>query len=203
MRDSPERSPAPRSAGSVSTSLIQGLKACDEAAWQRLLDLYAPLLFSWCRQSELQAQDAADVVQEVFRAVSQAIAGFRRSRPTDTFRGWLRTICRNKIRDHFRARAGQPVATGGSEAQLRFLEVAADESVASVECDPYAGLLHRGLSIIRDEFEERTWRAFWASTVEERDSREVARQVGMTPGAVRQAKYKVLRRLRQELGDAE
>jgi DNA-directed RNA polymerase specialized sigma24 family protein len=39
--------------------------------------------------------------------------------------------------------------------------------------------------------------------VEHHSSPEVAQQLGMTIGAVRQAKYKVLRRLRQELGDAE
>ncbi len=48
-----------------------------------------------------------------------------------------------------------------------------------------------------------TWRAFWLCAVEHQSSGEVARQLGMTPGAVRQAKYKVLRHLREELGDAE
>ena len=54
---------------SASTSLIQGLKVHDEEAWQRLLDLYVPLVFSWCRRAGLQSQDAADVVQEVFQGV--------------------------------------------------------------------------------------------------------------------------------------
>ncbi len=89
----------------VSTGLIRRLKMHDDEAWQRLLDLYVPLVFSWCRRAGLQSEDAADVVQEVFRAVAHAIAGFKYTRTTDTFRGWLRTITKNKINDHFRGHA--------------------------------------------------------------------------------------------------
>ena len=195
----PERS----ATGSVPTSLIQRLKAHDEAAWQRLLDLYVPLLFSWCRRSGIQATDAADVVQEVLQAVNRGIAGFRRSGPNDTFRGWLRIIARNKIHDHFRSRADRPVAVGGSEALARFMDLAACESPGSTDSQPFVGLVHHALGLIRNEFEDRTWQAFWQTAVVQRPCIEVARQLGVTPGAVRQAKYKVLRRLRQELGDAE
>ena len=93
-----------RDSRSASTSLLQKLKTHDEAAWQRVLDLYVPLVFSWCRRSGIPSQDSADVVQEVFRAVLRGIAEFRYSQPADTFRGWLRIITRNKIRDHFRKR---------------------------------------------------------------------------------------------------
>lgn len=186
-----------------STSLIQRLKTHDAEAWQRLLDLYVPLVFSWCRHSGLQAQDAADVVQEVFRAVLRGIAEFQYRRPTDTFRGWLRTITKNKIRDHFRDQAGIPVAMGGSEAHLRFMEVAAMEPGDSPESGPVSSLIRRALELIRAEFEDRTWQAFWLMAVGQQSSTEVAQKMKMTPGAVRQAKYKVLRRLRQELGDSE
>jgi RNA polymerase sigma-70 factor (ECF subfamily) len=187
---------------SASTGLIQGLKAHDEEAWQRLLDLYVPLVFSWCRRSGLQAQDAADVVQDVFQGVLRGIAQFRYSRSTDTFRGWLRTIAHNKIRDHFRAEKGRPSAAGGSSAHQRFMEVAADMPESTAEQCPLSALLHRGLERIRAEFEDHTWQAFWLTTVGSLASTEVAQRLDMSPGAVRQAKYKVLRRLRLELGDA-
>ncbi|MHC4179643.1 MAG: RNA polymerase sigma factor [Planctomycetota bacterium] len=182
--------------------LIQRVKVNDQEAWQRLLDLYAPLIYSWCRRSGMQAEDAADVLQEVFRAVSRGISDFRHDRPGDTFRGWLRTIARNKIRDHFRRRAVRPIAAGGSDAAERFAQIADDESQASTESGPLGGMFHRALELIRAEFEDRTWQAFWMATVDQRPSADVARQLDMSPGAVRQAKYKVLRRLRQELGDA-
>ena len=191
------------SSRSSSTSLIQGLKNQDEEAWQRLLDLYVPLVFSWCRRAGLQPEDCADVMQEVFRSVLCGIAGFRYVSPADTFRGWLRTITRNKIRDHFRHRAAEPIGTGGSSAQQRFLDIAAIESATSPAADPVAGLIHRGANQIRAEFDERTWQAFWLTAVEKHSGTEAAELLGMSPGAVRQAKYKVLRRLRQALGDVE
>ena len=186
---------------STSISLVQRVKARDEEAWQRLLDLYVPLVYSWCRRSGMQTQDSADVVQDVFRAVSQGIAGFRHDRPGDTFRGWLRTIARNKIRNHFNRQGDRPVALGGTDAHQRFMSVAAEDSQSSTGPDPLGKLFRRGVELIRGEFEDRTWQAFWLATVEERTSAEIAKCLNMTPGAVRQAKYKVLRRLRQELGD--
>jgi len=188
---------------SISASLIERLRGRDDDAWQRLVDLYAPLVFSWCHRAGIPPQDSADVVQEVFQAVMRGIPGFRYSQPGDTFRGWLRTITDNKLRDHFRSRAGKPAARGGTDAQVRFLEIAAEESAVSQASEPFAGVVQQALRLIRDEFEQRTWQAFWLGTVEQRGAAEVAEQLGMSLGAVRQAKYKVLRRLRQELGEAE
>jgi DNA-directed RNA polymerase specialized sigma24 family protein len=60
--------------------------------------------------------DAADIVQEVFQAVLTHLADFRRSRPEDRFRGWLRTIVRNKVHDHFRRLGREPGGVGGTDA---------------------------------------------------------------------------------------
>ena len=188
---------------STSTSLLERVKGQEPEAWKRLLDLYSPLVYSWCRRSGMGAEDAADVLQEVFRAVSAAVSDFRHDRPGDTFRGWLRTIARNKIRDHFRRQAHQPEAAGGTRAQERFEEVAAEEPESSVASSPLSGVFCRALDLIRVEFEDRTWQAFWLISIGERSPVEVAQQLDMTPGAVRQAKYKVLRRLREQLGDTE
>ena len=59
------------------------------------------------------------------------------------------------------------------------------------------------VDLFRAEFDERTWQAFWLTAVEKHPGSEAAELLGMSPGAVRQAKYKVLRRLRQALGDVE
>ena len=80
---------------------------------------YSPLVFSWCRRSGLNSADSSDVMQEVFAAVVASITRFRRERSSDTFRGWLRVIARNKIHLHFRNEANQPHATGGTDAQIR------------------------------------------------------------------------------------
>ena len=80
----------------TSISLLQRLKARDESGWQRLLTLYGPAVYGWCRKAGLSEQDAADVGQEVFAAVSRNIADFRRERPGDSFRGWVCIISATK-----------------------------------------------------------------------------------------------------------
>src|SRR5206468_2455975 len=98
MSAAPGTAPDPddRPALSTSRSLLAHAGANDPAAWDRLIALYAPLVWSWCRKMRLQHQDAADVFQEVFKAVATHLAQFHKSKPGDTFRGWLRTITRNK-----------------------------------------------------------------------------------------------------------
>jgi RNA polymerase sigma-70 factor (ECF subfamily) len=150
----------------------------------------------------ISAEDAADILQEVFGAVVGGIAGFRHAGPQDTFRGWLRTIARNKIRDHFRDKAGRAEAIGGTDAQQRFMEVSAETPETAAAARPLDELFRQALLLIQGEFEHRTWEAFWQVVAEDRSPDDVAQRLGMTPGAVRQAKYKVLRRLRQELGDS-
>jgi RNA polymerase sigma-70 factor (ECF subfamily) len=166
--------------------------------------LYGPLVYGWARQCGLQEQDAADVVQEVFQSVARAIDRFDDKHPGSTFRGWLWTITRNAVRQHARVRARQAVAVGGTDAQQRMqtLPQATDDDR---EPDPPAArsaLVHRALRLIRDEFEPATWQAFWRMTIDGRAAGDVAEELRLTPGAVRQAKYRVLHRLRELLEGA-
>jgi RNA polymerase sigma-70 factor, ECF subfamily len=194
----------PQPSSATSRSLLERVRANDTAAWDRLVALYGPLVFHWCRRWDLQDQDAADIFQEVFQAVAAHVGAFRKERPGDTFRGWLRTITRNKVRDHFRRLGREPGGAGGTDAQLRFAQLPAppppdDDAPDADEAE--RGLFHRALELIRGEFEERTWQAFWRTAVAGQAPRDVAADLGMSPGAVRVAKSRVLHRLREELGD--
>jgi RNA polymerase sigma-70 factor (ECF subfamily) len=194
--------PSADALGSTSPSLLQRLRAREPAAWERLCQLYGPLVYRWARTSGLQDTDAADVVQEVFRSVAGGLDRFHHEAPTDSFRGWLWGITRNRLRDHFRARAGNLAGAGGTDAHQQLLEVpGAPPDSASESLKPDAVLVHRAVALIQLEFEERTWKAFWGSTVDGQAAADIAKELGMTPRAVRQAKYRVLRRLRQELGE--
>src|SRR5688500_2316861 len=109
--------------GSASSSLIRLVKGRDPEAWQRLAKMFGPVVYGWARQCGLQASDAADVMQEVFRSVSTSIEAFERKNPGDSFRSSLWTITRNKIRDHFRNQADRPQGIGGSNAQQLIAQI--------------------------------------------------------------------------------
>jgi RNA polymerase sigma-70 factor, ECF subfamily len=191
-----------RDAESISTCLLDRVKSGEDEAWRRLADLYAPLLYEWCRRNGLQRQDAADVAQEVFVAASSNIEDFRRNRPGDSFRGWLWMITRNKIRDHFRRRKGQPEAKGGTHAQMRLAEIPEPSSDLSAPSSPDGrgdSLERRAIELVRAGVEERTWQAFWLTAVEGKEVSVVAGELGISVQAVYDAKYRIRQRVRQEL----
>src|SRR4051794_28869712 len=115
--------PPPTGRYDTSPTLLQRAQSNEVGAWERLVELYAPLVYHWCRRSQLSPEDTADIFQEVFREVAGHIGDFRRDRSGDSFRGWLRTITTNKIRDHFRRLHDQPRAIGGTDAQQRLQAV--------------------------------------------------------------------------------
>jgi RNA polymerase sigma-70 factor (ECF subfamily) len=204
VRENPGSGEGSQPSTTTSRSLLERVKNDEPAAWDRLVALYAPLVFQWCRSWGLREQDAADIFQEVFQAVSAHIGGFRKEREGDTFRGWLRTITRNKVHDYFRLRNRQPEGVGGSEAQDRLVQLPAPqpgEESSLLEQSGERGLVARALELIRCEFTERTWQAFWWTAIEGRSAPEVASELSMSAGAVRVAKSRVLQRLREELGD--
>lgn len=188
----------------TSTTLLARVKEHNQDAWQRLTDLYGPAVYGWCRRCGLNAEDAADVVQEVFTAVARKVEDFRRDRPDDSFRGWLCTITHNKVRDHYRRRQGQPEAEGGTLAQQRMADLAEELSQSfasisrSVQQDAFD---YRAIELVRAGIEDRTWQAFWRVVVEGHSVAEVAEDLSMSPGAVYKAKYRVMHLVRKEYED--
>jgi RNA polymerase sigma-70 factor (ECF subfamily) len=194
-----------RSSSATSRSLLARVKADEPDAWNRLVHLYAPLVLHWCRGKGLQDPDVADIFQEVFRAVVTNVGIFRRERPGDTFRGWLRRITQNKLRDHFRRFDRETRGVGGSSALQRFSDLPEPSPIEGdlpLDDEGERALFSRAIDLIRAEFEERTWAAFWRTAVEGRAAKDVAADLAMSAGAVRVAKSRVLHRLREELGDA-
>ena len=203
VRDHPEQDHDSHPSA-TSRSLLARVRADEPRAWERLVNLYAPLVLHWCRSRGLQDPDVADVFQEVFQAVVSHMASFRKEREGDTFRGWLRRITQNKLRDHYRRLGREARGPGGSSAQERLGQLPARQPAddeRGPKDDGERGLFARALDLIRREFEERTWSAFWRTAVEGRAARDVAAELSMSPGAVRVAKSRVLHRLREELGD--
>lgn len=197
--------PTGRRIESTSSSLIARIQARDDQAWRRLVDLYGPLVYYWCRQAGLTPEDGDDVAQEVFRTVVVAIGTFRKERAGDTFRGWLHAITRNKICDYYRARKNPIRAAGGSQAR-QFLQQVPCEATppsASGEASAVRSLLQRALDQIRGDFGEVTWQSFCRGVLEGRDATEIAADLGISANAVRKAKARVLQRLREEIGDRQ
>lgn len=192
---------------SISTTLLEQVRAERPEAWERLVDIYSPLIYRWCRQAGVAEQDAGDLLQEVFSAVMRHLPRFRRTGPTDSFTAWLSIITRNEIRGFYRRRRGRAEARGGTTAYLAMSAIAEEPAISeeSIQADATAAMLlrQRVLEMIRVEFRESTWQAFLRTAVDRQTAAHVAEDLGISVAAVYMAKSRVLRRLRDALAELD
>ncbi len=188
---------------STSSAFINRLRQNDPQAWERMAQVYYPLVVHWCKR-RLPTVDVLEVVHDVFIAVQFGIARFQFDGPENSFRGWLRGITTNKSMDYWRSRAQQGIAAGGSQ-HLRWMAHHTAESETDTtnedHRDETAIIVQGALKIIRDEFTEKTWQAFQRTAIHGDRCIDVANDLEMTPNAVTKAKSRVLKRLRKELGE--
>ncbi len=162
---------------------------------------FAPIVYRWCRRSGVSEADAPDIVQEVFATVARSIRDFERRREEGSFRGWLATITRSRVRDFLRRDSKHPTSMGGTDA-LNQLHAIPDDIDSSICLDSMESpLAKRVMEIVRTEFEEVTWRAFWMTTIESLSPAITAERLEISLASVYQARTRVLRKLRQRLSE--
>jgi RNA polymerase sigma-70 factor (ECF subfamily) len=168
-------------------------------AWEQFVEVYTPLIYGFCRQHGLQDADAADVSQEVMRAVARAMGGFEYDAERGRFRTWLLTVTRNKLRS-FLARQQREPRGDGETATLQRLEAEpSPEDESHWDAAYHRHLFDVAAEQVRLEVHETTWQAFWQTACEQRDGQEVARRLGLSVGAVYIAKSRVLARLKERI----
>jgi RNA polymerase sigma-70 factor (ECF subfamily) len=184
----------------TSLSLLDCLRQQpSDASWQRLIELYSPLIRSWLIQRSLLPQDADDVVQEILLVVLRKLPQFEREPRTGAFRRWLLNITINCLREFWRAKRLRPTPLGDEQ----FLQ-----TLDSLE-DPTSDLSQRWdrehdlyvtrvlLERLKPDFEPKTWRAFEMLVFEGMMPARVARELAMTPNAVFIAKSRIMTQLRK------
>lgn len=187
---------------STSTNLLKLVVEGDQEAWERFVVIYGAFIYARCRRAGVLAQDAADLVQDVLKRISTSIGTLRREEPGHGLRPWLREISKNVIIDHFRKIAKERTALGNDlpHGILDEFPSPCDEDPNSWTNTPDVVLvLRRALECIQIDYEDTTWRAFWRTVVDGESTADVAADLELASGTVRQARYKILKRLREEL----
>lgn len=188
----------------TSLTLLGRIRENDQEAWGQFVRLYGPLVYSWCRSAGLQPADVADVAQNALQVVAGNIHSFEPGRKASgAFRSWLWGVTRFRILDHFRQRDKQTAGTGGTDANILLanLEQQAEEPESVDGITPRQLLLQTAIEMLKAEFDARTWQAFWGMAVEGNSAREIGNELDMTAKAVRQAKFRVTKKLRVLLED--
>jgi RNA polymerase sigma-70 factor (ECF subfamily) len=169
----------------------------DEAAWSLFVDLYAPIVYRYARKERLQDADAADLCQDVLRAVAGAIGRLDFDPGRGRFRNWLFTIVRRKL---WRSRASQANRnlSGANGTTDRLLKQcpAPIEDEAVWEAEYQQQLLAWACAQIRPDVTDSTWQAFWRTAVEGQPGKRVAASLGLSISAVYCARSRILGRLK-------
>ncbi len=192
-----------RNPGTISSSLLRRVQENRPEGWHQVVRLYAPLVYYWCLREGLQPADAEDIVQEVFRTVAARVGQFVRVGPDGSFRGWLRTIVRNKIgnflrQSHRRIQSEKDFCTEKAP-HCALPPAASDGGEGGAHPAETHLLCLQVLELVRTEFEEQTWRAFWRVVADGVPAGYVADEMGISVNAVYLAKSRILRRVRDEM----
>jgi RNA polymerase sigma-70 factor (ECF subfamily) len=186
--------------------LLRLRDSSDHEAWSNFVDIYGPLVYRYGRRSGLQDADAADLTQEVLRAVARSAGEFRYDPARGAFRNWLFTVARTKRINLGMKGARQVRGVGGTEViqQLNEVPIREGEDAESLEWERAfeQRILDWAAERIRPEFKESTWVAFCRTTFDKVSSQQVASDLGMTIGAVYAAKSRVMARLRAAVRQA-
>jgi RNA polymerase sigma factor (sigma-70 family) len=186
---------------STRPSLLVRLRdVADRAAWEQFVDIYAPLVYRFARRRGLQDADAADVSQEVLKAVAGACHRLDYDPRRGTFRGWLLTVARNKLLTFVARRRRHAERHGTADAQPLLDEQPAREQEEAVWDQEYEQrLFDWAAERVRGDFQETTWQAFWRTAVDGLAPADAARELGLSVGAVYIARSRVLARLREQI----
>ena len=185
--------------------LVRLREARDDAAWAEFIGIYEPLIYRLARRRGFQDADARDLCQDVLRAVAGAIDRWDPDPARGTFRGWLFRIARNLMLNYLASRRKHPAGTGDSDLhRLLEAQLATDPEDSVLFDTEYKRIVfRRAADSIQHEFAATTWQAFWLTGVEAVETREVARRLALSPGAVYIARSRVLARLKERVREIE
>ena len=175
----------------------------DEAAWAEFAKLYTPLIYRFSRRCGLQDADASSVTQDVLVTVARTIHRFEYNSASGSFRGWLKVVTRSRLSDFFQSQNRHVAGSGDTGVHIA-IETKPDPSDSEVWEQEYRRTIFEFTAErIRCDFEDRTWQAFWQTSVDGRETAIVAEELGMTVGAVYIARSRVLARLRKEVHETQ
>lgn len=176
----------------------------DRIAWSQFVELYAPLIHRYGIRHGLQDADAADLAQETLRCVARSAGSFAYDPARGSFRGWLLTTTRNELRKLVARAARQPAGTGDSDVKSLLDQQPDDADEEERWRQEYRRTLFQWAARrIQPDFRTATWEAFWRTAVIGQDVEQVAKELGLTPGAVYVARSRVTARIRQEIENVE
>ena len=178
-------------------SLILRLpSASDAEAWQEFIDLYEPLVIRFARRRGLQDADAREIAQNVFISVAKAVDRWQPDRERGKFRAWLFRIARNQL-INWVAKHARGRGTGRTSQLMALAHVDSTEKQKEALKQDYRRELFRlAATHVREFFTEKSWDAFWRTSVLGESIESVATSLGMTHGSIYIARSRITAKMK-------
>jgi RNA polymerase sigma-70 factor (ECF subfamily) len=184
----------------ISSTLLIGARSANPNAWVIIVTRYSPKIMTWMLLAGVDSSDAPDLLQDVWRSVLVSLKNFRREKPDDTFRGWLRTITQRRIADYFESRSQQPRHIPLAQLEsIQSQKLLTDEITANVS--ERVKLLQKSMQQVESEVKPTTWLVFQMHVIEEKSVEDVAAILKIPTYSVYTSKSRVIKRLRELLED--
>ncbi|MHC4445187.1 MAG: RNA polymerase sigma factor [Planctomycetota bacterium] len=183
----------------TSHTLLQSLQdPKDEVAWQQFDSYYRPILINFALGLGLHEHDTEDAAQRTIMAVRHRFGQDRFDPRKGRFKSWLFGIAKFEIADLCAERSRQPIpASERSSIEAILKNIRDPDSFSDLWEDEWRAHIIRELfAHVRKRFSQRDAQIFEMLTVKAKEIAEVAEIMDLSPQAVRQVKYQVLRYMR-------
>ena len=168
-----------------------------EVGWQDFYDRYVPLITGFARRAGAKDEEAEDVAHEVMANFFRASERFEYNPDTGRFRGYLKAATLNAMRARWRKQRPMVDVDAGTDLPI---EDRCDVDEAW-DREWTRNLISRALATVRHSGKqsEQSWEAFELYGRRGVPIEEVSERLGMKPDAIRQAKSRIARQVRQEI----
>ena len=171
--------------------LIDNLKNGDVDAFNMVYKKYAQKLFAFAWKYLKSVEEAEELVQSVFVKLWENQKNLKQE---TSFKSYLFTIAYNEICNLFRRRKyQQEYATNTKLVQPNF----SDNSETQIN---YQSILHQ-VEIIIEKLPEKQRQVFVKSRIEGKSTKEIATEIGLSPGTVDNYISEALKFIRSNLKD--
>lgn len=156
--------------------------------------IYRPVLLRYALARGLGWEDAEDVAQHALAAVHDKVASFEYQPERGRFKGWLRTIVNNRVRNLQRDRPpDEPLDQTPTRAGR---ELSPEEVFERLWMQEH---LWHGLAELRNEVDGQTYEVFERMVLHEEPIEEVCAQTGVSRGNAYTIKWRLTKRMADKM----
>jgi len=164
-----------------------------EMGWGIFVDRYGPIICGFARNAGLPSSEADDIMQTVLFNFFKVADRFEYDPSKGRFRGYLKRITLNAIRQRYRKKQVKNLDTHG----MNIAEDPRDDLEAVFDREWAEHLLSEAMTEARPKFEPKTWEAFELYGRRGMSAQRTAERLEMTSESVRHAKSRVMRAVRE------